>query len=339
MKIKIIGGGSAGNHIAFALSKLNGVKKIFISDLSPKILKRSKKIYIQRYKKKNKKIQYLIENNKIEKNFYDAIIVSTPPLYHKKNIEKNLNQSNVFLVEKPLCDPSLNSINFFEKLNKKFKKKIFLCGYNHRLFPSTLKLKSLIKNDVLNFCRVSFKENISGFLKAHNWLKSINESYLSITKQGGGALCEHSHALNLLQFFMNDKIKTFKIKNFNFVNNKKNYHDTQFSGILNSNICIGEFDQNFETLPVEKTVEIFSNKKIYKLTYNFEESNDCIEIFYLNGKYKKLIFKKKRSDDFLYEAKHLIKIIKQRKNIKSPIDLNYSLKTIRIINKLLKNLI
>ena len=27
MKIKIIGGGSAGNHIAFALSKLNGVKK------------------------------------------------------------------------------------------------------------------------------------------------------------------------------------------------------------------------------------------------------------------------------------------------------------------------
>ena len=41
--------------------------------------------------------------------------------------------------------------------------------------------------------------------KAHNWMKSINESYLSKTKLGGGALCEHSHALNLVQYFVKHK--------------------------------------------------------------------------------------------------------------------------------------
>ena len=339
MEIKIIGGGSAGNHMAYALSQIKDINKIYISDLSHTILERSKRIYIERYKKKNRKINYLIENSKEDQKKFDAIIVSTPPFCHKGNIRDNLNKSNNFLIEKPLCDPTSGSINFFENLSKKFKNKIFLCGYNHRLFPSTLKLKNLIKNDNLKFCRVSFKENISVFLKAHSWLKSINETYLSMTKQGGGALCEHSHALNLLQFFMNDKIRKFRIKNFNFIDNKKNYHDTQFSGILNSNTCNGEFDQNFETFPVEKTVEIFSNKKIYKLTYNFKESNDCIEIFYFNGNYKKFIFKKKRSDDFLYEAKHFIKIVKKKKNIKSSIELKNSLKTIKIINKFLKNLI
>ena len=85
-----------------------------------------------------------------------------------------------------------------------------------------------------------------------------------MTKQGGGALCEHSHALNLLQFFMNDKIRKFRIKNFNFIDNKKNYHDTQFSGILNSNTCNGEFDQNFGP-SVEKTLKFFQTKKYINL--------------------------------------------------------------------------
>lgn len=338
MKIKIIGGGSAGNHMAFALCKIKEVKKIYVSDLNKKILERSKNIFINRYKKSNKKIKYLIEN-KLDKKFYDAIILSTPPLYHKNNIINNLDQTNNFLIEKPLCDPSSVSISFFEKIQKKYKEKKFFCGYNHRLFPSTIKLKNLIKREKLKFCKVSFKENISGFLNAHKWLKSINETYLSVTKEGGGALCEHSHALNLLQFFMDDAVHTSKRKKFKFIKSKKNIHDIQFSGILSSNICSGEFDQNFETFPVEKTVEIFTNNKIYKLTYNFVNSNDLIEILNLNGDYKRYVFYKNRSDDFLYEAKHLVQNIKQKKNIKSSIQMENSLVTIKIINKLLKNLI
>ena len=61
MEIKIIGGGSAGNHMAYALSQIKDINKIYISDLSHTILERSKRIYIERYKKKNRKINYLIE--------------------------------------------------------------------------------------------------------------------------------------------------------------------------------------------------------------------------------------------------------------------------------------
>ena len=55
MEIKIIGGGSAGNHMAYALSQIKDINKIYISDLSHTILERSKRIYIERYKKKNRK--------------------------------------------------------------------------------------------------------------------------------------------------------------------------------------------------------------------------------------------------------------------------------------------
>ena len=50
MKVKIIGSGSAGNHIANALSRMP--IKIVQTDLDLPSLNRSKfKIYIQRYKK------------------------------------------------------------------------------------------------------------------------------------------------------------------------------------------------------------------------------------------------------------------------------------------------
>ena len=54
MIIKIIGSGSAGNHMAYALEKLTD--KIVLTDLSKGALKRSKNnIYIPRYKKWSKK--------------------------------------------------------------------------------------------------------------------------------------------------------------------------------------------------------------------------------------------------------------------------------------------
>jgi len=60
MNVKIIGAGSAGNHIAFALQRL--VKKITLTDISKDALNRSKnKIYIPRYGIWSKKIYQQIE--------------------------------------------------------------------------------------------------------------------------------------------------------------------------------------------------------------------------------------------------------------------------------------
>ena len=134
MHIKIVGSGSAGNHMAYALQKF--VKKITLTDLSLKALKRSKvKIYIPRYKVWNKKISQIIEGDDKNKS-YDAIVIASPPSSHLDIIKKNINKSDIFLIEKPLCEPNKKTINSFEKIINKYKKKLFyvgiIIGYFHQ---------------------------------------------------------------------------------------------------------------------------------------------------------------------------------------------------------------
>ncbi len=335
MKIKIIGAGSAGNHIAYALTTLKKIKRIIITDINFNALKRSKKeIFLKRYKKWNPKISLELEKNDLKKNEnYDAIIISSPPLFHGINLEKNINKSNIFLIEKPLCAPSKKDINFFKKIKKNYKNKIFLCGYNHRLFPSTKFLLRRLEKEKIIFCNVSFKENISGFLKAHNWLKSINETYLSKTKFGGGALCEHSHALNLTQYFLKDGKYKILNKNSKFNNDIKNYHDISFQASLKINGTLCEFEQNFETIPVEKKIFIVTKKKIFTLIFNYNKSNDLLIINDFK-KIKRFIFKKERKDDFIFEAKYLSKVIEGNLMDKS-LDISHGIKSMDIIYKLL----
>jgi len=71
MIIIIIGSGSAGNHIAFAFKKF--AKKIYMFDLSADALKRSKKIYISRYKKWNNNI--IQEKSTIDRKIYDLVVI------------------------------------------------------------------------------------------------------------------------------------------------------------------------------------------------------------------------------------------------------------------------
>ena len=339
MNIKIIGSGSAGNHMAYALQKLTD--KIVLTDLSVEALKRSKnKIYIPRYKKWNKKIDLVIEGDD-KNNFYDAIVIASPPNSHLTLIKKNINKSKIFLVEKPICEPNKKTINDFEKIINKYKDKVFLCGYNHRLFPSTILLKKILKQEKNNFdfMEIKFKENTEGFLKAHNWYKSLSESYLSNSKKGGGALSEHSHGLNLCQYMLNDDFN-FKLinKDIRFLkNNNSNYDESSNLTFSKKNKVINIF-QNFTTKPTEKEITISGNNFFVKLIYNYKNSNDRIIYYNKKNRLNKIYnFKKKRSDDFIYEAKHLINTIKQ-KNIKKSMNIlsaENALKTMKLINKIL----
>ena len=339
MKIKIIGAGSAGNHMAHALTTIKEINKIVVTDVSKEALSRSKnQIYLKRYKKWNDKLFLEIEKKNLkENNFYDAIIISSPPKFHKDNIINNIDKTDVFLIEKPLCLPFTKEITFFKNLKKKYKNKIFMTGYNHRLFPSTQYLKKIIQNKKIQYCKVSFKENIGGFLKAHTWMKSINESYLSKTKFGGGSLCEHSHALNLVQFVLNDKKIKIIDKSYKFNKDKKNYHDLYFGGRLKINDTICEFEQNFETLPIEKKISVKTKNNIVELIYNYKENNDLIIVNNFK-KIKKYYFNKSRRDDFIYEANYLYKIITKRIK-KNVLEISNGISTMETINKMLKGLI
>ena len=337
MIIKIIGSGSAGNHIAYAFEQY--AKKIYMFDLSKKELNRSKKIYISRYKKWNKNI--IQSSNVSDQKFYDLAIISTPPSTHLNILKKNIQNSNNFLIEKPLSEPNDKTIESFSKIIKDYKNKNFFCGYNHRLFPSTQKLKKIIENQKteLDSIEVNFKENTGGFLKAHYWLKDLSKSYLSKYREGGGSLLEHSHALNLAQYFCKEPSKLKIInKNIQFVKNKKVFYDTSSSLILNTNQNLVLVNQNFETLPIEKNVTV-ANKNIFaRLIYNYQNNDD--KIFFFNKKTKKLKtfkFIKKRSDDFRYEASFISNIIKNNTKIKdNPLDIKHAILTMKLIQKSFK---
>ncbi len=335
MNIKIIGSGSAGNHMAFAMKNI--AKKITMTDISKNALKRSKKnIYLKRYKDWDKKITQIVENKDIRKNStYDFIIISSPPKTHYRSLLKNINKSNFFLIEKPVCEPNLQTIKKMEFLTKKYPKKKFLCGYNHRLFPSTKKLISLIRKhkNQFDFLEVSFKENTDGFMKAHNWYSDLSQSYLSKTSDGGGALSEHSHALNLAQLIVNEK-KSFKVinKNIKFNIIKKRKYDSVAEILIRHDKKIIKINQNFETKPVEKNIKVKGKTFYIELTYNHNKNND--KLIYFNGKSKKnYYFKKKRSDDFKYEALFIKKIFNKKRD--DTLDISNGLTTMNLVAKFL----
>ncbi len=85
---KIIGCGSAGNHIAYGLKQY--AKKIVMTDTNTKNLLRSKnQIYIKRYKVWDKNIELIIENNDKNKNKSKKI-----QEHQRKSKEKKENQGN-----------------------------------------------------------------------------------------------------------------------------------------------------------------------------------------------------------------------------------------------------
>ena len=73
MKVKILGAGSIGNHLANAARSLDW--EVHLCDISNDALKRTKNlIYPGRYKKWDERIK-LYNNNKAPKGIYDIIFI------------------------------------------------------------------------------------------------------------------------------------------------------------------------------------------------------------------------------------------------------------------------
>ena len=75
---------------------------------------------------------------------------------------------------------------------------------------------------------------------------------------GGGSLLEHSHALNLGQFLLDDNLKQLKMikSNINFLKSKNQHYDydTKLDFVSGSKLI--KIQQNFTTLPVEKNIKV-----------------------------------------------------------------------------------
>ena len=332
--IKIIGAGSIGNHLAHACRQMNWNVNMFDSD--NKALKRTKEnIYPSRYGKWDNQIKLF--NTKNEKQAkYDVVFFGTPPDTHLNLALKELNNKpKILCIEKPLCQPDLQKLQSFVEKKKKFGSKI-LVGYDHTVGKSATFLKKKLRNFNINetkYIDVEIREHWKGIFNAHPWLDGPKDSYLGFWRKGGGAISEHSHGINIWQFFSSivGGGKVVEVNaNLTYVKNKYvNYDSICFLQVKTENGLIGRITQDVVTSPASKIAKIQLLDKTFEWHCNFDKSCDAVIEKCINKK-KLIKFPKIRADDFIQEINHIDKILKN-KIVYSPLEFINSLETTLII--------
>lgn len=335
-KVRIIGAGSIGNHLAHSF--VNNDFEVEVADIDNLALERMmNEIYPSRYGSWDKRIKVIdtSDNSDYKTN---VLVIGTPPDTHLKVVLKQISlcSPNIILIEKPISHPDMTLFESIEQEALKRNIRI-LVGYNHRLTKNTLIATRIIKDKILGeilSITGQTRESWNGILSAHPWLKGPQDTYLSSYLRGGGALYEHSHALNLLQYFMEvgglshitsvqatlDIVKTDHL----------NYDRFSFLSLINNENKVFHIIQDVVSNPPIKEIRV--NGELGDLVWRTSKLLDEVILFDSNGdllEYNKL--DKVRADDFIPEVLH-IKSLLMGEIVKSPLDYKYAVTTMQIIS-------
>lgn len=336
MKVKIYGAGSIGCHLAYSCRHIG--MSVFVVDIDKSALDRMKNdIYPTRYGHWDDGIQ-LSERDLVDAP-WDLVIIGTPPESHLDIAMNVLSKENVkaILIEKPLSPPDLNKILLFKKTIENSKPKIFI-GYNHTLTKNTQVVTDLIAEKYFGHVKdinVFFKEHWKGIFAAHPWLSGPKESYLGNISRGGGAICEHSHGINLFQYISNIT-RNGRISEVSaivsIVKDEGVYYDerAQINVVTESGLK-GYIQQDVITHPVIKKAMIqFENGQINWFSNKIDGLDNVIYI--LDGVENVCDINKTRPDDFHNEIKHIQSILNgDLLYEESPINIKHGMNTALVI--------
>lgn len=337
MKVKIYGAGSIGNHLSHASRSMGW--SVDLCDLDIKALDRTKNlIYPSRYGQWDSKIN-LYENKSAPKNIYDLIIIGTPPEFHiQLALEALEERPKAILIEKPICTPDLKDANLLNNKSKEMKIPIFV-GYDHVVGNAAIKLKEVLGTgeigDIISV-DVDFREHWGGIFSAHPWLDGPSDSYLGFSQKGGGALCEHSHALNFWQYISlicnKGKIKEIHATLKEKQTEKLNYDEISFLTLKTDQGLIGRVVQDVVTKPIRKKATITGSKGLAYWICNYKKDTDAVISINNSGSKKEYLFEKTRPDDFIQELKFIKNFTHNDNNLFNPISLEYGLDTMLVIS-------
>ena len=336
MNVKIYGAGSIGNHFAHASLRMGWNVDVYDND-EIALLRMKNDIYPQRYGEWNNKINLYNSNDKNKKK-YDLIIIGTPPNTHLEIFTEIIKEGpKAVLIEKPLCRPSLSDLKKIEQIVLG-STRVFV-GYNHVVSEGINKIIELINSGIIGeviTIDVEFRENWKGIFNAHPWLNGPEDSYLGFSEKGGGASGEHSHALNLWQVLSKEcgfgNIIDVKSMLYKKNSDKVNYDEICILNINTESKKIGRVVQDVITLPVKKYALLEGTLGKIEWFCHYKQHDDLIKIFNNKDNSTKTIqIKKNRSDDFLIELQHIQNSI--LKNVSSPIDLEYGIETMKILEQ------
>ncbi len=311
VKVKILGAGSIGNHLAHGCSAKGW--QVTICDVDPAALERTRNdIYPSRYGAWNNDIRLAAPEAVADEEF-DLVIVGTPPDTHMA-IATGILQSRppkVLLIEKPVCTPGLEQAG--ELLALQQKTGCFVAvGYNHTLTAHSRRAAELLAGGLVGqplTISARFREYWGGIFKAHPWLSGPRDSYLGFTDRGGGAGGEHSHATNIWQYFaaLTGVGRIVEVSAMlDMVDDGSVRYDRLFQlNVKTETGLVGSIIQDVVTEPPEKSLRLQGTAGFIEWQVNVDSGHDALRYAGEDGKMVEELMAKTRPDDFRGELDHL----------------------------------
>jgi predicted dehydrogenase len=331
--VKIIGAGSIGNHLAHASRALGW--QVTLCDVDQAALDRTKtQIYPTRYGTWDEAISLMLVD-KAPRGTFDLIMVGTPPDSHLPIAMEAIKENpKALLIEKPLCLPSLEGAETLRTQVAQSKTTAFV-GYDHVVGKAAQETALASQNlESIETIDVEFREHWGGIFAAHPWLQGPQDSYLGFWKRGGGASGEHSHAINLCQFFAAQLGKGRIIE----VSAALDYFKTE--AVDYDKLCllhfktesglIGRVVQDVITSPSRKWARIQGNNGYVELTIGHEPGVDRVNWRINEDAIQERTIRKTRPDDFIWELQNIDSVLQGKENT-SAISLERGLETMMVV--------
>ena len=333
-RVKIIGAGSIGNHLAHASRRLGW--DVVVCDISPDALERMQKsIYPQRYGQWDAAIALSLLDEAPAGGF-DLICIGTPPEHHiPLTVAAAAEAPRAIQVEKPLCPPALaDADETFRRLESDGVRGFV--GYDHVVGKAARRLVEMLGEgeigEVVTF-DVEFREHWRGIFNAHPWLDGPQSSYLGYWRRGGGASGEHSHAANFWQFLAHStghgRVTEVSASLRYVRDGRVDYDDCCFLDLRTETGMIGRVVQDVVTEPVRKSAFIQGTKGQLTWVNGYNAKGDAVILDRVGRDSLVQELPKTRPDDFIDELAHIDASLESGSG--SPLDLVRGLETMLVV--------
>lgn len=334
--VKIFGAGSIGNHLAHGCRQQGW--QVTICDIDPDALARTRDdIYPARYGAWDDAIR-LSAPEAVADEAFDLVIIGTPPDSHIPIAIDQMQRCppRVILIEKPLCPPDLAPCAGLIRLADETSTRL-LVAYNHRLTTHTRLAEEWMKSPGIGevtTLRAMTREHWGGIFAAHPWLAGPSDSYLGFTAKGGGALAEHSHAINIWQHFA-ELAGLGRIRQVQAMLDEVEQDGAAYDRIAQLSVrtdrgLVGTIVQDVVTQPAQKWLRMEGTEGYLEWQVSIDAQHDLVRLVRHDGQTLEERVKKTRPDDFRGEIEHIGELL-DNPDLASPLDLEDGLDTMRVV--------
>ncbi len=335
-RIKIYGAGSIGNHLAHGFRRRDAA--VVICDLDPDALRRTRdEIQPDRYGAFDSEIR-LESCDAVADETADVVVVGTPPDTHLAIARDQIARiaPRALVIEKPLATPDLEGCQALATAAREAGTRVYV-GYNHTLTPHTVRAEQWLRErpiGAVTTLSALFREHWGGIFGAHPWLSGPKDTYLGFTSRGGGAIGEHSHAINIWQHFAHaaglGRVAEVSAMLDVVEADGARYDRVAQLSVRSESGCVGTIVQDVVTRPALKWLRVQGSDGFLEWEVNAGPSHDAVRSAAADGEVAEETFEKTRPDDFQPEVDHLLSELEAPSDA-SPISLERGLETMLVV--------